>query len=253
MNVSKFSVVCSSHRPIMSLTIYGHPVSQPTRAVLWALAIKSVAHDFQFRDPLQGDGDKPEYLAEFPSGLFPGMADGDLRLTEGAAILVYLAETRGWDDLLPKDPATRAKVHQWLHWHHSNSRVATGSFMRPLAMGAFGIMPKEKIPAVFAAGKAEFHTSLLVMSATLSKQKFLAGDAVTLADLLVYCEFDQLESLGVLGAAGIADFPDVMAWIARMKEVPSHDAVRVQLNGMSGMVKPTADAFLAGEFNTKAE
>jgi glutathione S-transferase len=229
----------------MSLTIYGHPVSQPTRAVLWALCMQRVAHNFVLKDPTSGDGDKPEYLAEFPTGLIPGLADGDLRLTEGAAILIHLAETRGWDDLLPKDPATRAKVHQWLHWHHSNSRRATSAFFRPVLVGVFASAAKAAIPAAFAKGQVDFRDACLVLEAALAKTPFICGDAPTIADILIYCEFDQLAALGLLGVAGVSDYPGVSAWVERMTALPEHDKLREPLDKFAEIARPViAEALL---------
>ena len=43
-------------------------------------------------------------------GLVPAITDGDLKLSEGAAILIHIAETRGLVEWYPRSPAVRAKV-----------------------------------------------------------------------------------------------------------------------------------------------
>ena len=50
------------------------------------------------------------------------MEHGEVRLTESAAILSYLADTHRWGDLYPTDKAARAKVDEYLHWHHGGVR-----------------------------------------------------------------------------------------------------------------------------------
>ena len=50
------------------LTVYGHWVSQPSRAVLWVLKMKGLPFTFKKKEPFKGDCDKEDYLAKFPTG-----------------------------------------------------------------------------------------------------------------------------------------------------------------------------------------
>ena len=55
------------------------------------------------------------------------MANGDFILYESHAIMRYLHETRKCPDhCYPKDPIKRAKIDQYLDWHHTNLRVGVG-------------------------------------------------------------------------------------------------------------------------------
>ena len=230
--------------------IYGHWVSQPTRAVLWAMKMKGAPVEFIRNDPTAGDGEKDDYLALFPSGLYPGMIDGDVQITEAPAILTHLAETRGWDDLYPTtatDAKKRAQVNQWLHWHHGNTRLATEHFFRPVLRTTLGKLDKSSIPSRFGKGKPEFETVCRVMKygCFANAQPFMCGDAPTLADINAYCEFDQLEAFGILDDAGVTGFPEVIAWMDRMKQLPHHDEVRKSLQKLAVLVKPTVEQYRA--------
>ena len=56
--------------------------------------------------------------------------DGDFNLSEGAAILIYLAQSNKKTDWLPEDVKTQARVHEWLHWTHTSIRkVSTAGLL----------------------------------------------------------------------------------------------------------------------------
>lgn len=48
------------------LKIYGHYVSQPTRALLWLCTIKKLPFDFVKIDPAAGQHRSPEFKSKFP-------------------------------------------------------------------------------------------------------------------------------------------------------------------------------------------
>ena len=59
-----------------------------------------------------GEHRSPQFLAINPAGKLPALVDGDLVLTESAAIVWYLAEK--YRKFLPADLAGRAEVNRWL-------------------------------------------------------------------------------------------------------------------------------------------
>jgi len=73
----------------------------------------------------------------------------------------------------------------------------------------------------------------------------MCGDAPTLADINAYCEFDQLEAFGILDDAGVTGFPEIIAWMDRMKQLPHHDEVRKSLQKLAVLVKPTVEQYRA--------
>eukprot|EP00672_Neobodo_designis_P002924 CAMPEP_0174853228 /NCGR_PEP_ID=MMETSP1114-20130205/27545_1 /TAXON_ID=312471 /ORGANISM="Neobodo designis, Strain CCAP 1951/1" /LENGTH=215 /DNA_ID=CAMNT_0016087851 /DNA_START=108 /DNA_END=755 /DNA_ORIENTATION=+ len=212
--------------------------------------MKGIEYELKVVDVMKGETETDEYLGKFPSGAVPAIEIDGMRLSEGAAILTYLAETRGWDDLYPSnDAAKRAKISQWLHWHHSGSRLATTHFFRPLFGVALGKVDGAAIVPAIAEAKKQFRDALLTMKfGALKDTPFLCGDAPTLADVLVYCEFDQLDMIGFLEEAGITpDFPEVAAWIERMKALPAHDAVRAPMPRVVEMLKPAVEKLRAAQ------
>ncbi len=74
------------------LTLYGFPLSQPTRSVLLLLQENKIEYDFVLVDALKGETRKQEFLKINPAGLVPCVRHNDFLLAESSAILQYLAE-----------------------------------------------------------------------------------------------------------------------------------------------------------------
>ncbi|TMW68073.1 hypothetical protein Poli38472_007745 [Pythium oligandrum] len=211
----------------MALKLYANLVSQPSRAVYWLLKVKNVDFEHVRMDLGSPVYQSPEFLALNPSGLVPVIKDDDFSVYESNAILTYLADKFDWEELYPKDLKARAKVNQYLHWHHTGARNFTLQVVRPVFRKALGKASPEDLVAVEKAPEViEKHTSIV--------EKMLVNDYVsetvqpTVADYALYCEYDQLEALGLLD---LGKFPKTAAWIERMKKIPFHDEVRLEMNG----------------------
>jgi len=99
------------------------PLSQPSRAVHTLLLENGIKHEVVVID-LQSGKQKDESFKKInPSGQVPAIDDGGFFLSESAAILTYLASSRKLPDhWYPADHKARAKVDQYLHWHHQHIR-----------------------------------------------------------------------------------------------------------------------------------
>ena len=136
---------------------------------------------FKVVNILTGEHKKEPYITINPAGTIPAFVDGDFKLAEGAAILVYLCETHGLSQWYPTDPQARAKVNQWLHWHHTGTRKSTRHILGPSLHDASEI------------DTTQLATSLPVLESTLANSKFVASqDHPTIADLFLLPELDQL-------------------------------------------------------------
>ncbi|POM57921.1 Glutathione transferase, theta class [Phytophthora palmivora] len=211
----------------MSLTLYANFISQPSRAVIWALKIKDV--DFELVEMKTGSAvfKSDEFKAINPNCLVPAVKDGDFVLTEGMAILQYLGDKywTGPKDLYPKDAKVRAKINEFLHWHHTNTRLFTLNIFRPeIAKSVNNATPKDL--AALEEKDALVAKEFNLLETFLANNDYIAHtDFPTIADFAAYCEIDQLEFMGF----EFSKYPKVSAWIARMKAMNFHDEVHQQL------------------------
>ncbi len=62
----------------------------------------------------------------------------------------------------------------------------------------------------------------------LAQHDYMTGDRVNIADMAAYVEIGQCQD-GFTNVYDFSPFPNVQAWLARMKQVPGHDDVHVVL------------------------
>lgn len=89
----------------------------------------------------------PEFLALNPVGSVPVLTDGDLVLTQSAAILEYLAEKHPEAGLIPDDIVARAEMRRWLGFVNADLHKAFG-----LVFGKAGFSSDEACQEQLAAG-----------------------------------------------------------------------------------------------------
>jgi glutathione S-transferase len=210
------------------MQLYANFISQPSRAVAWALKVKGVDFEFVEMNPGTAFFKSDEFKAINPNRLVPAVKDGDFVLTEGMAILQYLGDRFEWTgpkDLYPKDLQTRAKINEFLHWHHTNTRLFTLNIFRPeIAKKTNTATPKDL--AALEEKDALIKKEFALLETFLVNNDYMAHtDFPTIADFAAYCEVDQLELMGF----EFVKYPKVSAWIARMKALPFHDQVHKQL------------------------
>eukprot|EP00747_Dinoflagellata_sp_TGD_P052933 gnl/TRDRNA2_/TRDRNA2_148181_c0_seq1.p1 gnl/TRDRNA2_/TRDRNA2_148181_c0~~gnl/TRDRNA2_/TRDRNA2_148181_c0_seq1.p1 ORF type:complete len:245 (-),score=46.52 gnl/TRDRNA2_/TRDRNA2_148181_c0_seq1:2-736(-) len=201
------------------LTVYGVPLSQPCRAVIWALLIKKQPFKLELINPgsKNATGSRSEaFLAKNPTGTIPMIEDDGFVLWESNAILTYLAQKYGWNDLYPADNLQqRSRIDQYLHWHHRNAREAS------VRLVATRFRKDIKFPeGHLEQGIATITNAVKVMeNSWLARGSFIAGDSLSLADLACYMEFGQLNArFGNLFDFG--PYPHVQQWMQRMEALP---------------------------------
>ncbi len=138
-----------------------------------------------------GDQFKPDFLRLSPNNRMPAIVDHEplgggkpLALFESGAILEYLADKTG--RFLPKDPAGRYGVLQWVHWQMANLGPMMGN------ANHFKNYAKAMVddPAMLEYGERRFVGEVDrlcgVMDAQLLANRYLAGDEYTIADMITW-------------------------------------------------------------------
>ena len=119
-----------------------------------------------------------EYLALNPWGKIPTLEDGDLVLTESAAICLHLAE-RFPDVRLAPPPGTRerSELYRWLMYLTNTVQPAQLRYFYPDRYGTEGV--KEAAAAELAA-----HYDLI--DGQLTGHEWLVGEGRSVADLFLH-------------------------------------------------------------------
>ncbi|MGQ0457716.1 MAG: glutathione S-transferase family protein [Hyphomicrobium sp.] len=187
--------------------LYDLEVSGNCYKVRLLAALLGVPLELRPVDFMAGAHKKPPLTDLNPFGEVPIFVDGDLVLRDSQAILVYLARKWGGEAWLPTDAASMAQVAQWLSV--ASNEVARGPNDARLA-DKFGY----KLDANLAREKAA--RLLGVMDAHLAKNAWLALGRPTIADIACM----PYIGIGHEGGVTLEKYPNVAAWIARMKQLP---------------------------------
>ena len=156
------------------LKIYGVPMSQAVRTVIWLLLNKKLPFELVVTVPgspkANGTRD-PEYMKKFPNATIPGLEETDsgFLLGESLAIMTYLCTKHGWTDLYPDDPERRSKVDSILHYHHRSFKEATLAFFAPKVRPDLGLAEPviEMSRRVFTNGLKAMETQWLANNLSL--------------------------------------------------------------------------------------
>lgn len=157
-------------------------------------------------------------MALNPNAKVPVLVDGDLVLTESAAILVYLAEKTG--KLLPTSGETRARVFEQLFFHASGLGPAFGQ------AGFFQRQAAEPQPLAIERFSSEAKRTLGVIDGKLAKHGFVAGDTFTIADIAHFGWLWRRDFAGVR----LDDAPNVARWYAEVEARPAVQRAITRIN-----------------------
>ena len=161
--------------------VYGCPRTRSTR-VVWALEEVGAEYEYEKIDLFAGEGRQPAYLALNPGGKVPALADGDLVLTESAAICTYIGDAFPASGLTPPcGLPERARYNQWCFF-------AMCELEQPLwtiAKHRFALPEKRRTPEVIETAIWEFAIAAKVLATGLGGREFLISERFTAADILV--------------------------------------------------------------------
>lgn len=210
----------SAHTP--SIRLYGFYPYDRSAKPRWLLTELGVEFKDRWLDRENQEHEGPEYLQLNPMGRAPVLKIDDTVIFESGAICAFLADRFADRGLAPAlGTPLRAKYEQWLFFAAATIDPFLGR-----------IMIIEDIPAGELRTKKETELLLDVRNAmhtldlAIAKGPFLLGERFSAADACVgyqtyWCtlwpEFDAI----------IHSFPNVVAYLARLKQMPS--AVKAQV------------------------
>ena len=156
----------------MALTLYYHPYSRAA-GTIWALEEAGVSYDLQVVDIMKGEQKRPDVVSKNAMGKVPTLVDGDLVMSEAAAIALYLADRYASGQLAPAlDDPRRGTYLRW-------------SFFAPSVIEP-AVMTKHSGWEVkdSAAGWGTYDTMLAAAEGAIGKGPFLLGEQFSMADVV---------------------------------------------------------------------
>ena len=217
------------------MKLYYHPASTTSRPIMLFAAESGIALNMQVVDLFTGEHYKPAFEDVNPNHLVPVLEDGNFRLTESSAILKYLAEKAN-SPAYPKDVQARARVNERMDWINTQlCRDFAYGFIYPQIFPSH----KRSSEAVHAAtlqwGQERAQGWLKVLNDHIlgEEHHFLCGNQITIADYYGA----SFVALGELTGSTYENYPNVKAWLGRMKALKHWAPVYEVISGFGASLK----------------
>jgi glutathione S-transferase len=198
--------------------VHSIPGSPYGRAVLMTLEEKGFP--YRFAQVAPGATRESAHLARHPFGRVPVLEHGDFSLYETQAILRYLDRILPSPALTPTGPKEAARMDQLMNitdWYFFQRVCNPIAFQRVVGPAVMGITPDE---AVIAEAMPRAHVVFGEVARLLGEQPYLAGAALSLADILLAPQVDFFANIPEWPALTGAH-ANLVAWLSRMDARPS--------------------------------
>jgi glutathione S-transferase len=193
--------------------VYGPAGSTYVWSARLALAEKGVAHELV--EVGFGAHREEPHLSRHPFAKVPAFEHDGFALYETQAILRYIDEGFPVAPLQPTDLHQFARMNQIIGIVDAYAwpSIAAGILFNRMLAPRLGLPVDE---AAVAAALPRARLCIAEIARLMGEQPFLAGERISLADLMVIPLFYYLHRLPE-GAAPFAEHPELLAWIRRME------------------------------------
>jgi len=157
---------------------------------------------------------QPDFLDVNPLGQLPVLDDGELRLRDAQAILLYLAVRYDRDGVwFPRDAATQGRIAMWLAFAGGELMHSASARLHDMLLGY------EEIDAERA--RRDAHAALRVLDEHLAEcefdgQPWLAASHPTIADVACF----PYVALSADGGVERSGYHQVNRWLRRFRQLP---------------------------------
>lgn len=195
--------------PPMPIRLLHHPFSRAANTV-WALEEVGCAYELEFVDLASGAHKQAPVKSLNPMGKLPTLIDGDVVVTEAAAVALYLADRYAPGRLAPAiDAPARATYLRWSFYAPSVIEpgcMAHGSNWQYRASNA---------------GFGTYEEMLDTISAAIGSGPWLLGEQFTMADLVFGGTLRYMSMFKM-----IDERPEYTAYVERLSARPAAQKAR---------------------------
>lgn len=194
------------------MKLFWAPQTRASRAV-WILEEAGVEYQIELvdiRDPARQDG--ADFRAASPMRKVPALIDGNVQMSESAAICLYVADRYSSGTLAPAiDDPQRGKFLYWLMY--------TPAVIEPTM--------SEKInkiqPNRGRNGWGDFKSMIATLSDGLSQGPWILGEQFSAADVMLGSSVHFLQLFDML-----AEAPILVDYVARCRQRPAFQAAQAK-------------------------
>ncbi|MGV8949830.1 MAG: glutathione S-transferase family protein [Cypionkella sp.] len=179
-----------------------------------ALTFADMEWEPVYVDFFNGEARSPAFKEINEMGEVPVLLDGETTLTQSGVILDYISSKTG--KLGGRSAAERREVLRWLFWdnHKLSTQIGTARFL-------LNFIPEDKRPeGVVPFLQARLKGAYTVLEGHLANRKWVAGEAMTIADLSCAGYLYYPEPFGF----SRADWPQIDGWLDRIAATPGWKA-----------------------------
>ncbi|MGE0746515.1 MAG: glutathione S-transferase family protein [Rhodospirillales bacterium] len=200
------------------ITLHGAAGSTFVRTARMACAEKGVGHRL-----VPADLRSAAHRALHPFGRMPVMQHGDYTLYETRAIAGYIDDAFDGPRLTPAAARPRAEMEKWISVSNSYVDAVTVRQFVIERLAAEALLGRKPDEDAIAAALPRVADQLALMDRELAARPFLAGEALSLADLFL-APIVAYVGMAPEGAGLLAGKDHLRRWYGAMAERPSFAA-----------------------------
>jgi glutathione S-transferase len=189
-------------------TLHGSMLSGPTYTVGLMLALCKYPFSYIHINLREGQHKQPDYLVKNRFGQVPCLRDGQMFLSQSAAILEHLSESL--HKFESKVPLERQRIREWLFWQWDKLSLPILR-LRARARGfrQFG----DEVRTMYLE---ESRSALTVLDHELAKSEWIVGRKPTIADVGIYAVVRYTGEAGI----DLSPYPRILEWKKRFEALP---------------------------------
>jgi glutathione S-transferase len=211
----------------MALEVYWGSGSPPAWRVLLTLEVKKLAYESKLLEFSKGQHKSPDYLKMNPRGRVPTLKDGDFVLYESLAIMSYLDRKYPDVPIFGSTPEEAGLIWRHISEGESYLRDPISRMTAPLLLG----QASEKTQEIRTAADT-VHGELAGLEVTVAKTPWIAGSAVSAADIAIFPYIQLLLRAAAKDAAKPLSlgflplnerYPRLASWVKRVEALPGYE------------------------------
>ncbi len=195
------------------IQFYFHPTPNPMKIALF-LEESGLPYELVPIDTFKGEQHQTSYQQINPNEKVPAIVDGENRVFDSNAILLYLGEKTG---SFMGHPEQRGELYSWLMF------IATG--LGPFSGQAVHFQHlAPELPYAINRYRREVQRHYSILNERLKEQQYIVGDEYTIVDISAWGWIERFPR--VLGEKALDEFPHLKSWYQRVNARPAIESAR---------------------------